>query len=384
MLTKIIVQSNTSLSGTHAYWDSNTENYYVNTKDDLNQQYWAYTPAFGATDATQPISIEMDISFENQDWGTYPGVRFYSNTPTGIHEDGNPAIFRIDNAYRNSFVKQIGIYDNGGHSYYTPQVVNGSWYRVRIETNGLGKANLTVTNIDTGDVIYKVTDVDFTIDDFSYMGVGYYGPPDYGDSWSPIRIDNINIRTSNNEISPEISVEAETATIGGAHVVSSENQGFSGSGYIEFQGEGYIEYTFNAEEGVVYDLAVDYALDVGGSHLSVILNGLYGNNSFNFQPTGSLENWKTSGTVELLTIPGLNTVRLQTTGSSGPNIDKLKLAPRKVSVFSTEFVMPNHGIVTIDFPNLPDKFYKLLLIDTEGNSISADGVMSYGDFWCMS
>jgi len=130
-----------------------------------------------------------------------------------------------------------------------------------------------------------------------------------------------------NIVSPTIvSIEAETATIGGAHTVSAVNAGFTGSGYIEHSGEGYIEYTFTAF-AVPYDLTVRYALDTGDKPLEVILNSASLGN-LSFPSTGSFTTWGNTATFTITPLSGSNTIRLQTTGASGANVDQLTLTPQ--------------------------------------------------------
>lgn len=133
-------------------------------------------------------------------------------------------------------------------------------------------------------------------------------------------------RTVNVVTPVTVNIEAETATIGGAHIVSTTNAGFSGSGYIEHVGEGYIEYTFNAF-AVPYNLTVRYAWDTGDRPLEVILNSVSQGN-LSFPATGSLTTWSDTATFSITPNSGTNTLRLSTTGSSGANVDSLAITPQ--------------------------------------------------------
>ena len=96
----------TSQSHQHAYWDASQGNFYVKTKDDLTYKYFAYKKIPMCSSKTHRINIQFDLLFENQNWGTYPGVRFFTNEPTDIkNESGGELI--IYNAYHNDKVKQI-------------------------------------------------------------------------------------------------------------------------------------------------------------------------------------------------------------------------------------------------------------------------------------
>ncbi|KZY62174.1 hypothetical protein A3750_09720, partial [Oleiphilus sp. HI0079] len=133
-------------------------------------------------------------------------------------------------------------------------------------------------------------------------------------------------RTVNVVTPVTISFEAETATISGAHTVASTNTGFTGSGYIEHSGEGFVEYTFNAFE-LPYDLVVRYAWDSGDRPLEVILNG-QSLGTLSFPATGSLTTWLDTASFALTPQSGSNTLRLETTGSSGANLDSISLTPQ--------------------------------------------------------
>ncbi len=181
----------TSLASTYAYWNSAEGYYYVRTRDDLNYKYWAYSPNLGLVDTSKPTLIELDVMFEYQDWGTYPGIRFYSEEPTEINAQES---FRISNAYADGVYKKIQIYDvTGRNSNLTPTISDDVWYHISINLNGDMTANIQVTNKSNGSVIFSKDNTPFKPDSFRYIGIGYYNQPNYGDSWSPIRLDNVKI-----------------------------------------------------------------------------------------------------------------------------------------------------------------------------------------------
>ena len=133
-------------------------------------------------------------------------------------------------------------------------------------------------------------------------------------------------RTVNVVTPTTLTIEAETATIGGLHSVSTTNTGYLGAGYVEHSGEGYIEYTFDAY-GVPYNLEVRYAWDTGDRPLEVILNSTSLGN-LSFPATGGLTTWLNTATLAITPQSGTNTLRLSTTGLSGANIDQLIITPQ--------------------------------------------------------
>ena len=137
----------------------------------------------------------------------------------------------------------------------------------------------------------------------------------------------VTVTRTVNVVSPTtVTVDGGTATIIGAHSVDTTNAGFTGSGYILHSGEGSIEYTFTSF-AVPYDLSVRFALDSGDRPLEVILNGVSLGN-LSFPATGAFTTWGTTANFTITPLSGTNTIRLQTTGSSGANVDQLTLTPQ--------------------------------------------------------
>lgn len=186
----------TSLSPTKAYWDETNENYYVKTFDNLQDKYWAYSPKFTTADATKNITIKLDMLCENADWGTYPGMHFYNSEPTDISNESRTLSVRFtwsDNNYKKISIGSTS--DKGTASYKSSaSFENNKWYTVEINYYAAtNKADIKVTEKTSGSIFYQETNVDFYLSDFSYLALGYYNQPNYGNEWSPIRLDNVQI-----------------------------------------------------------------------------------------------------------------------------------------------------------------------------------------------
>jgi hypothetical protein len=190
----------TSLSPEHAYWDETEGNYYVKTFDNLAYQYWAYSPQFSTVNAQSDLTVKLDMMCENADWGTYPGVHFYLNEPVEIGEESKTLAVRFmwaDNTYKKISISSI---DQSGTLTYKSDnsFENNVWYTVTINYYASdNKADIIVKETSSGSTFYEVLNVDFLLNDFAYLGVGYYNEPNYGDEWSPIRIDNVEISATN-------------------------------------------------------------------------------------------------------------------------------------------------------------------------------------------
>jgi len=184
--------SYTSLAPEYAYWDSEHGNYYVKTFDNFAHKYWAYSPEFLTVDTNhQDIIIELDMKCENLDWGTYPLVAFYYDNPDTIEN----FVFRIEFHWDDPYGKNFLIADSYGHSHWANKPPESNvWYHVKLKYHAsTQKVDIYITKKSTGESFYTNENADFRIDPFRCLGIGYYGKPDYGDEWSPIRVDNIRI-----------------------------------------------------------------------------------------------------------------------------------------------------------------------------------------------
>ncbi len=184
----------TSSAPEYAYWDSEQGNYYVKTYDNLAHKYWAYSPEFQTVDSNQDIIIELDMKCENLDWGTYPRVCFYYDKPDTIE---NP-IFGVEFHWDDPYGKNFLIADSYNHNHWanTPPQSN-IWYHVKLKYHAsTKKVDIYITEKSTGDSFYTKKNADFQVDPFRYIGIGYYNKPDYGNEWSPIRVDNILVATT--------------------------------------------------------------------------------------------------------------------------------------------------------------------------------------------
>ena len=133
-------------------------------------------------------------------------------------------------------------------------------------------------------------------------------------------------RTINVSSPSSIFTEAETGTVGGSHTIESTHAGYTGAGFVNYAGEGFMDYTFEGS-AVPYDLTVRYALGGGDRPLEVILNGA-SLGTISFPATGAWTTWLSTAPFTITPLSGINTLRLQTTGSSGANVDSFTLTPQ--------------------------------------------------------
>jgi hypothetical protein len=221
----------TSLAPSYAYWDSAQGNYYVRTRDNMNAAYYANSPAFSQYDGASPLVVTFDVMFESPNWGTYPGFRLTPQAVNASNLDSNWSVYFL-NEYTDATGNVMTLGDTSGHAYRTGFTVSaGTWYRVQLDYSGsAGKLRFRIWNRSSGAVLTDLSQVDFWIAPFRYVGAGYYGQPDYGSDWSPIRIDNINVCVTTADSPPQVSVfsaSPSTITAGQSSTLSWSSTGGS-------------------------------------------------------------------------------------------------------------------------------------------------------------
>ncbi len=118
-------------------------------------------------------------------------MSFYYDSPGTIQD----YVFSIQFRWSDRLGKNMGIRDNHGHSHWAnaePQ--SNVWYHVKLKYHAsTQKLDIFITEKSTGKSFFIKKNADFQIDPFRYLGIGYYNKPNYGNEWSPIRVDNIRI-----------------------------------------------------------------------------------------------------------------------------------------------------------------------------------------------
>jgi glucose/arabinose dehydrogenase len=161
-------------------------------------------------------------------------------------------------------------------------------------------------NISELRVHFESNDINFDYIDFT---------PSTGDDHEPEQPE---------EPSVNLTLQAEDAVVSGA-VIASNQSGYNGTGFVDYANASgdYIEWTVNVTSAGATTLYVDYALLGGNRPLEVIVN----NTSlgvFDFRATGAWSVWSAVPITATLNA-GSNKVKLLARGSSGPNVDQLRV-----------------------------------------------------------
>ena len=117
--------------------------------------------------------------------------------------------------------------------------------------------------------------------------------------------------------------EAEDAGRKGP-TTAKNNDGYTGKGFADFQNDSgeHLKWLIEIKDKEEYFLSFRYALAEGDRPLQLKVNGKVITKALPFISTGSWANWKPISIAAPLKV-GLNEILLESTGTSGPNIDHL-------------------------------------------------------------
>jgi uncharacterized delta-60 repeat protein len=141
-------------------------------------------------------------------------------------------------------------------------------------------------------------------------------------------VDSLTVRRPTPRRPATGPVQAEDGTLGGAAFVSTFNSGYTGRGYVDFvrnTGDS-LEWVLNADAVRQGRMFIWYANGSGSPRsLRVRVNGQVVNPAVSFAPTASWSNWNVVEVAVPLLL-GDNTIRLESNGSSSPNVDRIEMA----------------------------------------------------------
>lgn len=157
------------------------------------------------------------------------------------------------------------------------------------------------------------------------VGYGYTTTPDLNvvnvtSAWREVEIWGGPMGSAN----PVGTYQAENATLVGA-LVKTNQAGYTGTGfadYINNSGD-YVEWTITNPAAATRGLTWRYSA-TSSRTLSISVNGTVVNSAFTFPSTTSNTSWMEKATTVSLPA-GTVTIRVTATGTSGPNIDYLRI-----------------------------------------------------------
>lgn len=131
------------------------------------------------------------------------------------------------------------------------------------------------------------------------------------------------------QVPESVIYQAEQATIYKG-VQESTNEGFTGSGYVNYDNEvgGYIEWSISAPKYGAYALKFRYANGTTvNRHMEIRVNGNIVNGNLDFSPTGGWTSWNET-TIAVNLNSGNNILRATAVASDGgPNVDYVEVSP---------------------------------------------------------
>ena len=146
-------------------------------------------------------------------------------------------------------------------------------------------------------------------------------------------MDNVTVNEKN--VFEPVVLEAEDATIVGGQVASN-HVGFTGSGFVDYVNPtgDYVQWTVEVPSAGSYTLGFRYALGSSTTRpLEVKVNGSTVASSLAFTTTGSWTTWQTK-TLSVNLTAGENTIRAIATGTSGANMDHLRVSAENTNAMA--------------------------------------------------
>lgn len=170
----------------------------ANVNDVTGQSHFAYSPVFPGVENASFV-LEFDVSPTTTDWGTYAQVHLIRHGVANPYVDNALRIGSVwDDGLYNGF--QIGTGERGiGPDYSdSPQFTLGTWYRHRVNYDAAtGELTWRITVGESEALFHQVTCNVGTLDAFDQIAVGYQAvPPQYGQGWTEICVDNLRLSTS--------------------------------------------------------------------------------------------------------------------------------------------------------------------------------------------
>jgi glucose/arabinose dehydrogenase/PKD repeat protein len=156
-----------------------------------------------------------------------------------------------------------------------------------------------------------------------------------------------------------VTLQAEDAVVSGA-VVTNNQGGYNGTGFVDYVNASgdYIEWTVNAAAGGPVTLYFDYALLGGNRPLEVLVNNA-SLGTYDFRATGSWAVW-TGVPVTATLNTGTNKVKLLAKGSSGPNVDQLRVEhPTTADIIMPTAKTAGNETTIVAYPNPSSGHYTL-------------------------
>ncbi len=129
-------------------------------------------------------------------------------------------------------------------------------------------------------------------------------------------------------VNPCAMVQAESAALTGGAFVTTEHPGYSGSGYVDFSiasGQS-VTFTVQVPASGTWTIGFRYAVTGLVPTTRLLIDGVLVDGAFGFPGTGGASEWRLREHTATLTA-GAHTVRIESQGTSGPNLDAVAVYP---------------------------------------------------------
>jgi glucose/arabinose dehydrogenase len=283
-----------------------------------------YTATFyRSADNPTGTSAGLDYSYYEGNWNLLPDFTTLTPTKTGTISTFDLTPRNRNDQFAFKYTGFINIATDGTYTFYTSSDDGSRLYignSLVVDNDGLhGTAEKSGTiNLKAG--LHAITVTFFEQGGSEVLSVSYAGPS----ITKQIIPASVLFRASGGSVS--LTLEAESAVRSGV-VTSTIHTGYTGTGFGDYINAtaDYIEWTANVPMAGSYALGFRYALGSGTNRpLEIKVNGVIVVASLAFPNTTTWTNWTVVNLNANLNA-GNNTIRATAIGSSGPNVDHLKV-----------------------------------------------------------
>ncbi|MCF6177614.1 MAG: carbohydrate-binding protein [Victivallaceae bacterium] len=255
-------------------------------------------------------------------------------------------IYEAEEATLNGVVSSTGAIGFSGSGFVDYINRTGDYIEWNISTANTGNYKLNFRYaLASGNRPLAVTVNGVQVDDLDFAATGSFSTWNLTDTLiiklpagtNKIRATAINVSGANIDYLELTAFTTPTTTILEAENVNNmdgvniaNNQtGFSGTGFVDYvDAEGaYVEWNVDLQSAGDYSIQFGYALSSGDRPLSISINGNIVQPELSFPATGSFTSWSETSAITVALNAGINTIRATAIGSSGANVDYLKLVP---------------------------------------------------------
>jgi glucose/arabinose dehydrogenase len=338
-----------------------------------NNATLAVTPVLREPDRQDLGSAQgLDYNYYEGTWSALPDFNALTSLESGIVSIPDLSPRNRDDNFAFRFTGYIQAPSDGVYTFYLNSD-DGSRLQIGsttvVNNDGLHGAQEVSGTIGLKNGFHAIT-----ITFFERTGAQVLTPSWSGPGFAKQIIPAIAYYREGEPNVPSLTLEAESAFLSGP-VVASNQPGYSGTGFADYQNSGnFVIWFGNMPYVDDYRLTFRYALATAAVNMTVSVNG--SPFTLAFPSTGSWSTWSTVSLVTALN-GGSNTIRLTATTTNPPSLDYLRIEnlPSAFSAAAAErntfsvYPNPTRDRLSIDVTAMRDEPVEIRLMNMQGEVV---------------